>query len=241
VRSAGSTGLQPRLRGRSDIWHVKKMLLSLIVVGGLGCFTVTGTFALLNSETQNNRGKISSGTLTFSNKVNTGTACYSYGAGTTGNVNSSCTALFQNTTLMYPGVPVTQKVTIANDGSIDGRDLSVYMPSCTMVTSPGAPTPGGGNPCAGGAQIYIQETDSSFITTPSCVFPTTGGTCLFATDTLAYLASVANTATSAVSLGSGPTHGAFRYFVIGMQLPSNASNALQGEEALFTLTWRLST
>jgi hypothetical protein len=217
------------------------MLLSLIVVGGLGCFTVTGTFALLNSGTQNDHAKISSGTLTFSNKVNTSTACYSYGAGSTGNVNSSCGALFQNTTLMYPGVPITQKVTITNDGSVDGRNLSVYMPSCTVVASPGAPIAGGANPCAGGAQIYIQETDSSFAASPNCVFPTTGGTCSFATDTLAYLATVANAATSAVSLGIGPPHGASRYFVIGMQFASNASNALQGEEALFTLTWRLST
>jgi hypothetical protein len=223
------------------MWHVKKMLLSLIVVGGFGCFTVTGTFALLNSEVQNNQSKISTGTLTFSNKVSTNTACLSYGAGTTGNVNASCDALFQSATLMYPGTPVTQRVTIANNGSIDGGNLSVYMPSCTVVTSPGAPTPGGGNPCSsGGAQIYIQETDSSF-TPSSCVFPTIGGTCSFTANTLAYFASVANAPASAYSLGSGPAHGASRYFVIGMQLPTNAANTLQGEEALFTLTWKLST
>jgi hypothetical protein len=224
------------------MWHVKKLLLSLIVVGGLGCFTVTGTFALLNSETQNNRAKISSGTLTFSNKVNTNTACSSYGAASSGNVNSACDALFQNTTLMYPAVPITQKVTITNDGSLDGRSLSVYMPSCTVVTSPGAPSPGGASPCAsGGAQIYIQETDSSFTTATTCLFPAAVGTCSFAANSMAYLASVANTAASALSLATGPAHGTSRYFVIGMQLPSDASNALQGEEALFTLTWRLST
>lgn len=232
-----------RLRSnrRSTMWHLKKMLLSMSVVGAVSCFTITGTYALLNSETQNNRGRISSGTLTFSNKVSTNSACYSYGAGSTGNVNAACDALFSSATLMYPGTPVTQRVTIANDGSIDGGSLSIFMPSCTAVTSPGAPAPGGGNPCAaGGAQIYIQETDSSFTPT-SCVFPTTGGTCAFAANTMSYLASVANTAASAYALGTGPAHGASRYFVIGMQLPSTASNALQGEEALFSLTWHLAS
>jgi hypothetical protein len=223
------------------MWHLKKMLLSLTVVGAVSCFTITGTFALLNSETQNNRGKISSGTLTFGNKVNTAATCFSYGAGSLGNVNSSCNALFSSATQMYPGTPITQKVTITNDGSIDGKTLSVFMPSCTMVTTPGAPAPGGGNPCAaGGAQIYIQETNALFAPT-SCVFPTTGGTCGFSANTMAYFTSVANTAASAVSIGAGPARQASRYFLVGMQLPAGASNTLQGEEALFNLTWHLST
>jgi hypothetical protein len=227
------------------MWHLKKVLLSLSVVGAVSCFTITGTFALLNSETQNNSGKISSGTLTFSNLVNTSitnNACYSYGAGSTGNVNSNCDPLFQNTTQMYPGTPITQKVTITNDGSIDAASLSIFMPSCTMVTTPGAPA-GGGNPCAsGGAQIYIQEMDANFSApSASCLFPTTGGPCSFAANSMNYLATVKNTAASALSLGAGPAAGASRYFVIGMQLPSPASNTLQGEQAVFGLTWHLST
>lgn len=225
---------------RPTMWHLKKILVSMTVVGAVSCFTITGTFAVLNSETRNARGTISSGTLTFSNKVNTNTACYSYGAGSTANANPNCDALFQNTTLMYPGTAATQRVTITNDGSLGSTTLSVFMPSCTAVTTPGAP-PGGGNPCAsGGAQIYIQETDSSFTPT-SCVFPTTGGTCAFAANTMAYFSTVANTASTAYSLGSGPAAGASRYFIIGMQLPPGASNTLQGEEALFNMTWHLSS
>lgn len=226
---------------RSAMWHLKRVLLSLTLVGAVSCFTITGTFALLNSETQNTRGNISSGTLTFSNKVNTNAACFSYGAGSSGNANTNCDALFVNTTEMYPGTAITQKVTITNDGSIDGSTLSVFMPSCTMVATPGAPTPGGGNPCAsGGAQIYIQETDSSFTPT-NCVFPTTAPTCPFSANTLSYFASVANTTASAFSIGTGPAAGASRYFLIGMQLPVGASNALQGEQAVFGFTWHLST
>jgi hypothetical protein len=223
------------------MWHLKKILLSMSVVGALSCFTITGTFALLNAESQNNRARISSGTFTFSNTVNTNAACYSYGAGSSGNVNNGCNALFTSATEMYPGTPITQKVTITNDGSIGGATLSVFMPSCTAGTTPGAPAPGTGNPCAsGGAQIYIQETNASFAPT-SCVFPTTSPTCSFTASTLAYLATVANTAASAYSLGAGPAPGASRYFLVGMQLPAGASNTLQGKMAQFGLTWHMST
>jgi hypothetical protein len=226
---------------RSASWHVKKVLLSLIVVGAVSCFTFTSAYALLNSQTQNNRGRISSGTLTFSNKVNALSACFSYGAGSSGNANTGCSPLFTSSTLMYPGTPATAQVTITNDGSLDGTALSVFMPSCSAVTSPGATSPGGGNPCAtNGAQIYIQETNSSFTPT-SCLFPTVGGTCGFSASTVAFFATSANTAASAYSLGAGPAHGASRYFIIGMQLPSTASNTLQAEEALFDLTWHLTT
>ena len=48
-----------------------------------------------------------------------------------------------------------------------------------------------------------------------------------------------NTVTSALDVGAGPAAGATRYFKLGMQLPTNASNTLQGEEALFALTWHM--
>jgi hypothetical protein len=221
---------------------VKKVLISLLVVGAVGCFTITGTYAVLNTETHNARGSIASGTLIFSDTVNAATACLTInGPASPGNANSTCDPLFTNSTLMYPGTAATVHVTIANTGSIGGSALSVYMPSCTMVTSPSAPSPGGGNPCSSnGAMIYIDESNAAF-TAHSCVFPTTGGTCAFTASTMAYFSGVANTAASAYSLGAGPAAGASRYFIIGMELPSTASNTLQGEEALFDLTWHLTT
>jgi hypothetical protein len=56
------------------------------------------------------------------------------------NINTNCTALFTSSTLSYPGTPQTVQVTIKNTGSVNARDLAVYMPSCTRVASPGAPT-----------------------------------------------------------------------------------------------------
>ena len=227
----------------SSTWRLKKMLAALIVFGALSSVTATGTFALLNSEEGNTHSGVASGTLTFDNVVNTGTACFSYGGPSSpGNVNTSCQALITSATLNYPGVAITPvKVTITNDGSIDAGDLSVYMPSCTAAATPGAPAPGGADPCAtNGAQFYIQETTSTGTPT-QCWFPSAVGACSFAASSLHVFAANVNTTTSALDLGKGPAHATARYFLIGMQLPSTAGNALQGEAAVFGLTWHMST
>jgi hypothetical protein len=227
----------------SSTWRLKKILASLIAIGALSSVTVTGTFALLSSQETNTGSSVASGTLTFSNTVGTGTACLSYsGPASPGNVNTACDALITSATLNYPGVALTPvKVTIANNGSLDAASLSVYMPSCTAAATPGAPSPGGANPCAaGGAQFYIQETNSAGVAT-ACRYPSGPVTCVFSANTLQLFAANANTVTSAVNLGSGPAHGQSRYFLIGLELPSTAGNTLQGEEAVFALTWHVST
>jgi len=227
----------------SRTWRLKMALAGVMVFGAISSVTVTGTFALLNSEETNQGGSVASGTLTFTNTVNTGTACNSYGGPSSpGNVNTGCDALLTSSTLNYPGIPITPvKVTIANNGSIDGADLTVYMSSCAASATPGAPTPGGANPCStNGAQFYVQETNSTGTAT-KCWFPSSGTTCSFVASSLSVFASNYTSATSSLDLGPGPAHGTSRYFQIGMQLPSNASNALQGEQAVFGLTWHLST
>jgi hypothetical protein len=227
---------------RSSTWHLKRALASLIVIGGLSFLTITSAFAVLNSQTRNTGVKISSGTLTFNSLVAGGTTCFSYGGPSSpGNVNTACDPLFSSATLMYPGTPATARVTITNDGSLDASHLSVYMPNCTVATSPGAPSPGGADPCAAsGAQFTIQETNSSFVAT-TCRYPASAGACTFSTSGLFIFKSSSSSAPTAFDLGSGPAAGASRYFVIGVQLPATASNALQGEEALFGLTWHMST
>ena len=227
----------------SSTWRLKMILAGVLAFGGLSSVTVTGTFALLTSEQSNHGSSVASGTLTFDNVVNTGTACFSYGGPSSpGNVNTTCQALLTSSTLNYHGVAITPvKVTITNDGSIDASDLSVYMPSCTASATPGAPAPGGANPCTtNGAQFYVQETTSTGTPT-TCWFPSAVGSCSFVASALSVFSSNYNTTTSALDLGKGPAHATARYFLIGMQLPSTASNALQGEAATFTLTWHMST
>ena len=236
-----------RVRGcsgrTSSTWLVKKLLVSLLVIGALSFLTAGGTVALLNSQESNVGTTFSSGTLTLSNVVNTtGTACFTYGGpASPGNVNSACQALFVSTAQNYPGVPITAKVTLTDNGSIDAADLSVYMPSCTNATTPGAPAPGGGNPCASaGAQLYLQENDPSG-NPLKCWYPSAVGACTFAANTLSVFALNFSTTANALDLGAGPLHGQARNFVVGMQLPSNASNTLQGQAAQFGLTWHISS
>jgi hypothetical protein len=227
----------------SSTWRVKKVLASLIALGSLSSLTVGGTFAVLNSQESNATTSIASGTLTLSNTVNAGSACFSYGGpASPANANAACQALFTSASQNYPGVPITAQVKIADNGSLNAADLSVYMPTCTNTTTPGAPAPGGGDPCAAsGAQLYLQETNSSFVAT-NCWFPTVAaGSCAFVANSLFVFKSSFAASTSALDLGAGPAQGQTRYFVVGMQLPSNAGNTLQGQAAQFGLTWHISS
>jgi hypothetical protein len=122
--------------------RLKKILLTMVTAGGLTFVTVGGTYATssLYSTTGNKGATVGTGTLTFTNQVNSGTVCASYGAGSTANVNATCSAVITSGALAYPGVPITSDVTITNNGSIDGGDLSVFMASCTPGLTPSAPT-----------------------------------------------------------------------------------------------------
>ena len=219
---------------------LKQLLVVLIGVGALGSLTVAGTYALLTG-TDTNGMSFATGTLLFSNTVGSGTACFTDTTSTTTNANTTtCDALVTDSTLNGPGDSVVASVKIANTGTIDGADLSVYMPGgCSYQTVPGA-SPGGGDPC-GTVELYIQETNSSGTPLSSCLFPADGSSaCTFA-DSLDDFATAYTSSSAPLDLGAGPASGATRYFHIGLKLPAGASSALEGEEADFGLTWHLST
>jgi hypothetical protein len=234
-----------RSSGRtSSTWRVKKVLASLLVLGAMSSVTAGTTFALLTSQESNAGGFVSTGTLTLNDVVNSGSTCFSYGGPSSpGNANNACSALFTSGSQNYPGLPATAHVAISNTGSLGASDLSVYMPSCANTVTPGAPAPGGANPCAaGGDQLYIEETDASYTeATSTCRYPAAAGPCSFAADTLDQFATFASTPATALDLGRGPAAGVTRYFIVGMQLPSNASNTLQGQAAQFGLTWHITS
>lgn len=230
------------MRAGGGTRRLKKILLSMMTVGSLSLFTIHFAFGALTSESINSTNSISVGTLTLSDKVGA-TTCLSFGgAASPGNHNGSCSALFSNTTLMYPGSVATADLTIANTGSLDAA-LSLFMGSCSATTSPGAPAAavGGGDPCAASdVSFYVEESNSSF-STHSCVWPVASSSaCSYTASTMYYMSHVATSETSAVSLGALNHGGTPRYFIIGVSLPTTASNTLQGEEADFSLTWRLS-
>jgi hypothetical protein len=243
---------------RRSTRRLKVVLAALVVVGAIGSLTVSGTYALLTSQEANGGASAASGTLTLGNTVNSGTTCFSYGTGSTSNVNSACTPLSTSSTLQYPGSTATANVQITNNGTVDGSDLVVFMPSCTVTTTTGATVTGGGNPCTevtdggnpDGLQLVIEETDS--VGTPiACWYPVyvPDGAC--STDP-SYTDSLPNSfglfAESAVDLADSVDagsvrlgHGQTRYFTVKVILPNDASNQLQGEQATFSLTWHITT
>jgi hypothetical protein len=240
---------------------IKKLLLSLIAVGIIGSVTARSTFAILTSGTSNANTSASTGTLTFSNTVGTGTACQSFNG--TSNVNTGCDPIMTASTgtwfplssnspasTEYP----TAKVTIKNSGSLAASALSLYMASCAASTTTGAPSPGGTNPCCpggtfpcatGSLDFMIQEmTDATFTTALNCWWPTVAaGACSFndagLVDSLGNFYGSYHDNTHSYSLGTGPAATVSRYFEIILAEPVNASNGLQGETATFALYWHM--
>ena len=246
---------RPVTSGPGSTRTLKKILLSLVAIGAAASLSVSGTYAILNSSVTNASSTAASGTLTFGNTVGTGTTCYSYGSpSSAANENPACTALFSSSTLSYPGGSQTATVTITNNGSVAIAKLSVYMSSCVAQASPGAGAQaGGGDPCsyitdslgnADGPLLSIQETDSLGNAT-YCWYPdATSGACsptYSQDDWFGIAAQYINTLAGAKSLGAGPAAGQSRYFKITVGLPANADPRLQGEEALFSLAWHVTT
>jgi hypothetical protein len=245
---------------------IKKLLLSLIVVGILGSFTARGTYALLSGEGSNPNESIASGTLVMDNTVGAGTACHSQSGGL--NINAACDTLFTSG-LLYP-IPsaaepplpasttyVFANVTIKNAGTLP-QLFKIYMPSCTFAANgsfPGATwtainpcCPGTlsgvlpGGPCTSGSLDFIVQeyTSSAFTTTMSkCVWPVdAANACTFQADSLGSFWAGHHDNTHYLSLGSVPlAAGSSRYFQIAVAEPSAAANGLQGQTATFSLYW----
>lgn len=222
-------------------WRVKQALVGLMAVGGLSSLGVGGTFALFRSEAANVGSKVATGTLTLNDKVGEGATCYSYkgeaGKEPSKNANEACQALFTSASLNYPGTAAVAKVKISNDGSLDAKDLELYMPSCSAENTPSASSPGAGNPCATeGNEMYVQETSSSGEAT-ECRYPAGAGACKWVANTLYIFSQNYKSTASALDLGSGPEHEKARYFEVALRIPAAASNELQGRQAAFGLTW----
>jgi len=169
---------------------MKKVLLSMLVVGVLGTVTGRGVQAALNSEESNTGSSASNGTLTLAAQINgQGSSCNSEAAASTDNKNVACTGttglLFAGTTLRWPSAGSSGDsiaVAIKNGGSIDAQSVELTM-TClngnkstagqfaggtggTTVDPAKLPgTEGTGSPCGATStdnalEFYIQETSS---------------------------------------------------------------------------------
>jgi hypothetical protein len=127
---------------------------------------------------------------------------------------------------------------------LDSATVNHYVDN-TSTTPSGSPPSGtgSGNPClppnppvaSDDAELTIQETTPGAI---RCWYPSNGETCAFdSTENLGVFAEDADTFGTGIDLGAGPAALDTRYFQIGIEFPSGASNAYQGTEADFTLHW----
>lgn len=219
-----------------------KVLMSMGVLAGVGALAGAGTFASFTAQTTNPSNTFADGTLVLSDKVNTGTACLSTGAGTSTdtNVNAACGAAF-TLTVKKPGDSSTSNITLKNEGSIDGSTLKAFSPSCTNADVSAETYHGTGLPCAA-IQLYVQQySDSAFTTASACLYGGASGvTCDFSdtTKTLATYATAYPTSASGLSVGA-LSAGSSTYVKIGVKLPSTADNTYQGRQASMDLSWHL--
>jgi len=217
------------------------MLLSLLAVGALGSVISVGTFASFSATTSNAGNTFATGTLVLSDKVGTGSTCLSTNGGSTDtNANGGCSAMFSLAT-KKPGDASTVNMTIKNEGSLTPSTFKIYRSSaCAASDASGESFHGTGDPC-GSVDLYVQETASDFTTNVSngCFYGGgSGGTnCSYSSSkTLSDFST--NYTNNASGLSLGPiTAGTTRYFVIGVQLESNAGNSMQGRTATFGFTW----
>ena len=146
---------------------IKKLLLSLIVVGALASFTARGTFAVLNGSTNHPGNTIASGSILMTNSVGGGANCYSDLVAANKNVNLGCTQPFSTgtlypittstppappqTTVAYADMTITSAGLPVSTNSTLPATLMVYMPNCDASNNATAGAYlGGTNPCCPG-------------------------------------------------------------------------------------------
>ena len=129
--AAAGSSAPPKHRQLSK---TKIALLLVMAAGFASYFGGGGAYGGFSAETTNPNSNVVSGTLTLSNSVNSGTACYSYNGTANNNVvRSACGAVFSLASTsagnVGPGTyGAVSQVVVENTGSIDASKLSVYGP-----------------------------------------------------------------------------------------------------------------
>ncbi|MDQ5825553.1 MAG: SipW-dependent-type signal peptide-containing protein [Chloroflexota bacterium] len=223
--------------------NLKKVLLTVMVLGMVSGVLGSGTFATFTAQTTNPNNTFQAGTLVLSNTKTGGTTCFSTGGGNTDtNSNTNCDQLI-NATVRKPGDTASQTLTVKNEGSLAASALKLFSTACTNGNSSGESYFGTGLAC-GKVQLYIQQySDASFTTPSACLYGgATGATCDFsdATKTLSAFQSAYGTSGSGLAVGSGLAAGASVYVKIAVQLPTDANNSFQGRQATMDFNWYMS-
>jgi hypothetical protein len=228
-----------------------------MILGAVGSTIGAGTFASFTAETQHQSSTFSTGSVLLTNKKDAGTdgiltnnTCFSNGTqlnATTTSVNGSCDQLI-NVQVQKPGDTAFVDLTLQNLGNLGGPLKVKASQICTTVTAAGQSYAGGGDACAG-ARLTIQQYASIGLRSSN---DTTGGACWYGGGAGGSTCSFSSSyrldtfstsypyddSSPALSLGTMPA-GGVRLLRITVQLPSDASNNLQGVEANFGFTWTL--
>jgi hypothetical protein len=153
---AAVVGHAPAAQQRGSFVTTKRVMIAFMALGIAAYVGGQGTFATFSAETANPNGQVSSGTLTMTDQVNTGTACASINAQTADNTNAGyggsapalCQGVLNLTNLApgaYDGVSGASLVTITNTGTLDASKFYLYAswvkgPLSTALVSGASPT-----------------------------------------------------------------------------------------------------
>ncbi len=122
---------------RGSLVTTKRILVAFMALGIAAYVGGSGTFSTFNAETANPGSSVSSGTLTLTDQVNTGTVCASINAASLDNTNqgygaNGCQAAL-NITNLAPGAYDTTSgntgaslLTLTNTGSLDASRFTLY-------------------------------------------------------------------------------------------------------------------
>jgi predicted ribosomally synthesized peptide with SipW-like signal peptide len=222
---------------------VKKLLLTLMILGAVGSTVGAGTFASFNASSSNPTSTFTTGSIVLGNQEGNSTVCFSntIGTSTDTNDNASCDELI-NVSAWKPGADTDVDLTLSNAGTIGGTLQGYSATACANANVTGAVFNGAGFPCSA-VLVMIQEYTSA-LNRANDVF--TGGKCLFGGNQGAQQCSFSasktladyNTSASPLDLGTFAA-GASRYIRIYLSLPSDANNDIQGRKGTFEMTWNL--
>jgi hypothetical protein len=231
---------------------VRKVLLTIMIIGATGSTLGAGTFASYNATATNASTSFETGALVLSDITPvSSTLCYSAGgapgSSTFSNGNDQdCDSVFTLSNQLPTGVVQTQRVTLKNEGDLNATTLQLVSGAACTNGETASGYHGTGDLCAA-LKFSIQEyTTSAFNTKKSsCVYPaSTSLTCattpagFISTFTSTYASTPLPVNTVGVAT-SGMNVGVERYFIISISLPTTAGQTTQGRTASFGFTWQL--
>jgi hypothetical protein len=235
--------------------RTKQYLLLLMVVGLVSIAAGSaGTFGSFNAEVTNAGNTFATGTLLLSDKVTTGTACYSNEAGTNNNLNAGCSAVLTSSN-MSPSHSDNSYLTIKSEGTLNSSDLKIFIPktqtgaaSCANTTTgsfPGSDALAHTGDVCGQLKFSIEEDSSAgnSATATQCLVGTEIGGGNHACDptqgaSFATFYGSNYDSTHAFDTGVSLAPNDQHFYKIYMYLPDE-NNTFQGRTARFDISWHV--